>query len=291
LNITDESREFTQKLPLECSYLKLIKIYFFAVIFLVICSGSVSAETDIFRDSDNCLLCHGYPTIGKQTKSGEPRVFYVNGREYANTVHGRLRCSQCHLGLDKIPHKDIKKVDCSTECHISGSGKYRQVSHKDVVDKYQASVHGTGTEENPKAFPDDLPTCTYCHTNRDYHYSEKSWDISRTYSDKTTSALRHPLSELRSQIDVIKLCASCHEDREKMARHGLESIETYRDTFHWEQLKYGVEDSPDCIREAIRYLRLVVKTDRKPASIREEYRHVIRTRLPSLLKAESILMA
>jgi hypothetical protein len=32
-----------------------------------------------------------------------------------------------------------------------------------------------------------------------------------------------------------------------MARHGLESIETYRDTFHWEQLKYGVEDSPDCI--------------------------------------------
>jgi hypothetical protein len=32
-----------------------------------------------------------------------------------------------------------------------------------------------------------------------------------------------------------------------MARHGLESIETYKDTFHWSLVKYGVEAAPDCI--------------------------------------------
>jgi len=32
-----------------------------------------------------------------------------------------------------------------------------------------------------------------------------------------------------------------------MARHGLETIETYKDTFHFTQVKYGVENAPDCI--------------------------------------------
>jgi hypothetical protein len=43
------------------------------------------------------------------------------------------------------------------------------------------------------------------------------------------------------------LCTSCHEDQEKMARHGLESIETFKDTFHWIQVEYGVENAPDCL--------------------------------------------
>lgn len=32
-----------------------------------------------------------------------------------------------------------------------------------------------------------------------------------------------------------------------MARHGLESIETFKDTFHWIEIKYGVKNAPDCI--------------------------------------------
>jgi hypothetical protein len=32
-----------------------------------------------------------------------------------------------------------------------------------------------------------------------------------------------------------------------MARHGLESIETYKDTFHWNLVRYGVKNAPDCI--------------------------------------------
>ena len=32
-----------------------------------------------------------------------------------------------------------------------------------------------------------------------------------------------------------------------MARHGLESIATYKDTFHWVEMKFGVKNAPDCI--------------------------------------------
>jgi hypothetical protein len=32
-----------------------------------------------------------------------------------------------------------------------------------------------------------------------------------------------------------------------MARHGLDPIDAFKDSFHWELAKYGVKDAPDCI--------------------------------------------
>ena len=32
-----------------------------------------------------------------------------------------------------------------------------------------------------------------------------------------------------------------------MARHGVESIKTFKDTFHWQAIKYGVKNAPDCV--------------------------------------------
>ena len=55
------------------------------------------------------------------------------------------------------------------------------------------------------------------------------------------------MRQRRSHEEIVALCTSCHEDSTKMSRHGIESIETYKDTFHWVQLKYGVENAPDCI--------------------------------------------
>jgi hypothetical protein len=46
---------------------------------------------------------------------------------------------------------------------------------------------------------------------------------------------------------MVELCSSCHEDEEKMKRHGLEVTGTYRDTFHWQSIKYGDTNAPNCI--------------------------------------------
>jgi hypothetical protein len=231
---------------LESGRITLITRYILLCIFLLLFFGTVFAQSDVFQDTENCLMCHRYPALGKFDKVGKKRIFYVNGNRYWASVHGKLKCTGCHIGLDKIPHADVNRVDCSTECHIEASSGRRNFSHSDVVGKYEASVHGRGTEK-PEQFPEDLPTCTYCHTNRDYKLTEKIMGRSSALSDKEMTALRHPTSNLRSQEMVVKLCASCHEDREKMARHGLESIKTYKDTFHWSLLKYGVADAPDCI--------------------------------------------
>ncbi len=245
-------------------FFMLTKICLFTALFLAVCSGIAFAKSKAVRDAENCLFCHRYPHIGRFDKTGKKRIFYVNEKLFANSVHGKLRCKSCHVGLDEIPHTDVKKVDCSTKCHIEEPSTNKEFSHINMIEKYQASVHGTGDSKNPKPYPEDLPTCKYCHKNRVYNPFVGMWGESEALSRETLarcigchtdkqwaerfySHLTHRMRRRRSQTEIVNLCMSCHEDQEKMARHGLESIETYKDTFHWIQVEYHVKKAPDCI--------------------------------------------
>ena len=239
-------------------------IYIVSFFFSIQNTGIAFAQSDIVSDTENCLFCHRYPAMGRYDKTGTKRIFYINEEKFANSVHGKLRCKSCHVGLDRIPHTNIKKVDCSTKCHIEEPSTNREFSHANMVEKFQSSVHGEGTEEKPKPSPEDLPTCKYCHNNRMYNpymgmqgrsealshetltrclgcHTEQRW-AERFYSHFT-----HRMRKRRTQEEIIVLCTSCHEDQEKMSRHGIETIETYKDTFHWVQVEYKVENAPDCV--------------------------------------------
>jgi hypothetical protein len=225
--------------------------------------GAAAAD-QVRPDADNCLLCHRYPSIGRFDESGVKRIFYVNGQKFAHSVHGKLNCTSCHLGLDKIPHTDIKKVDCTTQCHIKEPSTDREFSHGNMADKYLHSVHGQGSPDRPKPFPEDLPTCKYCHQNRTKNPMGGLWGMSAALANETLSRctgchtkenwaqnfyvhFTQRMRRVRSQTEIVELCTSCHEDRAKMARHGLESIGTFKDTFHWNLIKYQVKNAPDCI--------------------------------------------
>ncbi len=186
-----------------------------------------------FTDSENCLWCHRYPTLGRyDDKTGEKRVYYINEENFAVSGHGNLTCTSCHVGLDSIPHPDRGKVDCSVRCHAFNQATNQEYTHSDMVKRYEASAHGRGTEEKPKPHLEDLPLCQYCHDNQIADHSDET-------GRKTWAR--------RSQRQIVDLCTSCHQDREMMANHDLEVIDTLKDTFHWEMLKYGVKDAPDCI--------------------------------------------
>jgi len=241
-----------------------VKSLFLAVMFMILQVAVASAQTDVVTDSENCLFCHRYPNMGRYDKGGNKRIYYVNETLFASSVHGKLRCKSCHAGLDEIPHSNVKKVDCSISCHIKEPSTDKEFSHGNMVDKFRASVHGTGTGGNVKRHPEDLPTCKYCHDNPMYRAPEGVWGQSEALINETLarcmgchtsshwaerfySHFTHRMRKRRSQGEIVSLCTSCHEDQEKMARHGLESIGTYKDTFHWIQVQYGVKDAPDCI--------------------------------------------
>ena len=244
--------------------LRLIKPYSLAAILLILWVGNAFSQSDAIPDTENCLLCHRYPSMGRFDKKGIKRIFYINDEKFANSAHGNLRCKSCHVGLDEIPHTDVKKVDCSTKCHIKEPSTNKEFSHINMIEKYQASVHGMGNKAKPTPFPEDLPTCKDCHNNPMYVPFSGMWGKSEALSNETLSRCFgcHPdkqwakkfyshftqrLRRRRSPVEIITLCTRCHEDREKMARHGLETIDTYKDTFHWAQIKFGVENAPDCI--------------------------------------------
>jgi hypothetical protein len=232
-------------------------------VFLLLSSGP-ALGSDAVSDTENCLLCHRYPSIGRYDENGTKRLFYVNDKKFAGSIHGKLKCKNCHVGLDKIPHTDVQKVDCATKCHLKEPSTNQEFSHANMIQKFEASVHGPGTAENPKPFPEDLPTCKHCHSNHTYAQLDGMWGNSAALSNETLTRcigchtkekwaknfyahFTHRMRRHRTHEEVVRLCTGCHEDNHKMARHGLESIETYKDTFHWNLVRYGVKNAPDCI--------------------------------------------
>ena len=207
------------------------------------------AQSGAAPDEENCLSCHRYPKLGRYDENGNKRIYYINDQLFANSVHGKLRCKSCHLDLNKIPHETVKKVSCSTQCHIKEPSSKREFSHKGMVDLFDNSVHGKNLNSEKK-HPEDLPGCTYCHENTLYNPYAGYWGKSdalsketltrcqgchtdKNWTKKIYSHFTHRMRRQRGQNEIIKLCTSCHENSKKMERHGLEAISTFKDTYHW----------------------------------------------------------
>jgi hypothetical protein len=216
-------------------------------------------------DVENCDLCHKYSGLGRIDESGKKHLFYVNDSLFQQSVHGKVRCKECHSEIEKYPHTNTKKVDCATVCHLIDPSTGENFSHATMIEKYELSVHGTkDAEGNLKEHAEDLAACIYCHENRIYQpvtglaqkdqgvaqeildrclgcHNEEQW--ARTFYNHFT----HRLHQRRTSRRMVELCVSCHEDTERMARHGLTVTGTFHDTFHWQGIKYGDPNAPNCI--------------------------------------------
>lgn len=216
-------------------------------------------------DVENCLMCHKYSGLGRIDKEGKKHLFYINEKLYSQSVHGKIRCKECHTDIEEYPHTDAKKVDCSTTCHLVDPPTNKKFSHATMIDKYNKSVHSkTDPQGNLKVHAEDLPACTYCHENRIYQpvsgLARKERGVAQEILDRCQgchtddqwtrtfySHFTHRLHQRRTSRKMVELCVSCHEDKETMARHGLIVTGTFHDTFHWQGIKYGDPNAPNCI--------------------------------------------
>ena len=231
------------------------------LLWVALCPSTAVAQTD----PENCLMCHRYPTIGVELEDGTARSYYVNPDRYLHSPHGRVKCSNCHLGFDRIPHEDGPKVDCATKCHLVEPSTEGPFSHVNMIEGYEASVHGrTKPSGQPMEHADDLPTCLDCHTNRVIGVPDDVFGRSAELTNETLARCQgchtgegwaevafahvtHRMRRPRQMREVIYLCTRCHEDGQRMERHGIESIETFKETYHWKLVKYNDPNAPDCI--------------------------------------------
>ncbi len=224
---------------------------------------SVSARTP--ADEEDCLICHRYPGLARiEQKTGKFRLFYVNPQLYDQSVHGQILCRYCHIGLDVIPHNNVKKVNCATKCHLKEPSTGKEFSHANIYERLIHSVHSPGIPPKLKKYPEDYPRCADCHVNQIYKpiadlesmkpginkdalrrcmgcHEDKKW-TKRFYQH-----FAHRLHRARAPKELVDLCMACHSDVQKMARHGLEPVSGYKDSFHWKAILYGDPNAPDCL--------------------------------------------
>ena len=133
-----------------------------AFVIVVLSIFSVAQAADV----GNCLLCHKYPGLSRMDEEGNLKLLFINESMFNNSVHANTKCEECHTDIKQIPHENVKKVDCLTECHILEPSSETKFSHKDVARFLSGSVHSrVDSEGKQKKYSDDYPGCLDCHDN------------------------------------------------------------------------------------------------------------------------------
>jgi predicted CXXCH cytochrome family protein len=154
------------------------------VVLLLQATGSsgLHAQTD-------CLACHSDQSL--QDAAGHSVT--VDGKKFADSIHGSLKCGDCHINIKEYPHPEqVAKVECKS-CHA------------DEATGLSSSVHAD-SKEHP---------CTSCHGNA-HTIFPKSDSRSAVYP-----------------LNVPKTCGNCHGTEGMAKKHGLPSVyPLYVDSIH-----------------------------------------------------------
>jgi hypothetical protein len=225
-------------------------------------------------DEENCLFCHGYRGLSYITsegkgvttgQEGEFRLLYVTEDLYLNSPHGNLKCSDCHAGIEKFPHGEVKKVDCLIVCHMNEPSSGLPFSHQRVADHLGRSAHSRLDKDGtPKEHQDDYPDCITCHQDPLYRplaflkenmpgLEEKTIQRCSVCHEENAFMLKFfshftsRMQKLRKPKEVVEMCGTCHGDTLMMERHGLSNLlKSYMETYHGKALAFGDERTADC---------------------------------------------
>ncbi|MGA7343134.1 MAG: cytochrome c3 family protein [Terracidiphilus sp.] len=149
----------------------------------------LTAPAPRLRAQTDCLACHSDATL--QDASGHS--VGVDGQKFGASVHGALKCGDCHADIKGYPHPDhVAPVECKS-CHA------------DEATALTGSVHGDG-KQHP---------CTSCHGDP-HSIFPKSDPRSAVYP-----------------LNVPRTCGNCHGNDAMAKRHGLPNVyPLYMDSIH-----------------------------------------------------------
>lgn len=243
------------------SFLNICGIIFLAALILCGMAGVASAEDEL-----NCVLCHKHRGLSRIDENGNFRLFYINEALFEEGPHVRVKCMDCHRDINKVPHDPARKVDCTTECHLTEPSGQKNFSHKPVADLLAKSVHGKlDVDGNAKKNEQDYPGCKDCHEEPLYRplsfFKGKSHGVSergisrcktchRTgkFAESFYKHVTSRLQKMRKPSEIVGICAKCHGDKEFQQRHKLDDVVTsYKETYHWKAIRFGSEETPDCM--------------------------------------------
>lgn len=223
-------------------------------------------DVSFAADDENCILCHKYRALARVDDTGETRLFYVNEDLYQSSVHGRIKCTECHSEISKIPHEENTSVNCMNECHLTEPTSEKRFSHEGVDNALKNSIHNPENKYVNNDDKKDFPGCIDCHTNPLFRplniYKNVTVEglspkavarCSLCHEDENFvryfyNHVSHRLHRSRNSQEILNMCQDCHEKTDLAKKHKLKNaVETYLDTFHGKAVKFGYSGAPDCI--------------------------------------------
>jgi predicted CXXCH cytochrome family protein len=160
-----------------------------SIVVLAIGSLLIAATPSRSTAETECLSCHGDASL--QDASG--KSVGVDAHTFGASIHGSLKCVDCHTTIKEYPHPDqVTSVKCES-CHA------------DQAEGLAGSVHSVKAEH----------PCTSCHGDA-HSIFPKTDSRSAVYA-----------------LNVPRTCGGCHGNDVMAKKHGLPNVyPLYIDSIH-----------------------------------------------------------
>ncbi len=193
---------------------------------------TTSVEPAKGPSNEECLGCHA----DKGLRGG------VDEAILKGSVHGRLACTACHVGITEVPHAEKLAFVACQRCHAKVAGTFSSSIHGGAAARSQhvvcQSCHGTHAVQ-PAAKLGAQP-CQSCHSTVTQAYigSVHAQALSRGVQDASLCIDCHgEAHRIRSHMDPESLtfrartaqtCSRCHADRALVERRHIPIPQAYQ---------------------------------------------------------------
>ncbi len=217
-------------------------------------------------EQEDCLGCHGDPSLTMDLPSGEKLSLYVDEAVFTKSVHGEiLRCTDCHAdklkpaGQDTYPHDSkpfatkrdlaVAYYESCKACHFANYTKTLDGVHYSAWQKGDRKAplcvdcHGAHDIQRPSEPRTRIShTCANCHPNvyKVYAASVHGRDAEAGNQDVpvcTDCHRAHDILDPRGGALALRtpeICGRCHTNKKLMEKYGLSTnvVDTYLRDFH-----------------------------------------------------------
>ena len=186
-----------------------------ATFLCALLAGPVAQADTLTNQS--CLDCHEKTPPEKKDKDTEsnPAIEILRADAFSKSVHGKLKCIDCHVGITDIPHDDkLPPAQCAS-------------CHQNEAKAYATSIHGMSHAMGASG----AATCVSCH------------------GDHEMVPVKHIDSPV-FKLNLPQTCAKCHSNKKLTDEYRMGSPKApvdYADSIHGQALlKMGLIVAPSC---------------------------------------------
>ncbi|MDH5571341.1 MAG: cytochrome c3 family protein [Gammaproteobacteria bacterium] len=177
----------------------MYKISFFILLLITYCLNIVMSSQAYANQDTGCLFCHQYPGLVRLEQNKQIKILHIDPELYSKTSHGQLGCTDCHKGINKIPHTGAVTIDCTSKCH-------QPIEEQELIKQISLNNFHKNQQSIITQLPDQT-SCKICHSI----YPHSKQPFTRVWLNMHTNYL---------------ICETCHLKKDKYPKLTYQWITT-----------------------------------------------------------------